>query len=121
MADVTVKLDGVREFRRNMLTFNKGVIACTKRAINRAALRVERDAKRSAPVDTGRLQSSIRTVIFQGGFAATVTTNVDYASFVEFGTRFQVAQPFLLPAWDKVRPKYIADLKKCLKRRSKGK
>ena len=45
-----------------------------------------------APRDTGRLAASIRT---QTGVEGTlVGPDVDYARFVEYGTRYMAAQPF---------------------------
>lgn len=63
-------------------------------------LRVERKAKQLAPVDTGRLRSSITSTVGQDsqGLYATVGTNVHYARHIEFGTRFMSAHPFLRPA-----------------------
>jgi hypothetical protein len=49
-------------------------------------------ARMLAPVETGRLRSSIR-VVPQG-----VEAIVDYAYFVETGTAKMAAQPFLRPA-----------------------
>lgn len=66
----------------------------------RRAVRVERLAKRLCPVDTGRLRTSItwRLARDARGLLAIIGTNVEYAPFVEFGTRFARSQPFLRPA-----------------------
>lgn len=66
----------------------------------RRAVKVDREAKHLAPVDTGRLRSSInnRIGVDHLGLIATIGTNVDYAIYVELGTRFAPAQPFLRPA-----------------------
>lgn len=72
-------------------------------------LEIWRDARFAAPVDTGNLANSI---IPDGPYTlgSTVTgkvgTNVYYAPFVEFGTRFMAARPFLGPALEKARRKY---------------
>ena len=52
-------------------------------------LRVEREAKRRAPVDTGRLRASLRTDVQTVGrrVIGTVGTSVEYAAAQEFGTR----------------------------------
>jgi HK97 gp10 family phage protein len=53
-------------------------------------------------VDTGRLRSSIQTTGVRhdaGGSYVQVGTNVDYAVFVEFGTRHAAAQPYMRPAF----------------------
>lgn len=60
------------------------------------ALRIQNTARSLAPVDTGRLRSSIQAS--KGDGYVEIGTNVEYAVFVEFGTRFQPAQPFLRPA-----------------------
>lgn len=85
------------------------------------ALRVVREAKRRAPVDTGRLRASITAASGSGQilqpagseaesgdevsqpedkYAVRVGTNVNYASFLEFGTVDMDPRPFLRPAID---------------------
>lgn len=63
-------------------------------------LRVQNNARLLSPVDTGRLRSSIMATRGKDATGAFVDigTNVQYAIFVEFGTRYQSAQPFLRPA-----------------------
>lgn len=60
-----------------------------------AAISIENEAKRLSPVDTGRLRSSITHDSDQTG--AVIGTNVEYAGFVELGTRHQTPQPYLRP------------------------
>jgi HK97 gp10 family phage protein len=74
-------------------------IACIK-AMNRAAA--------LSPVDSGLLRNSISyktSESAQGDLSISpkkhegyIGTNVEYARYVEYGTRRQVAQPFLRPA-----------------------
>lgn len=66
--------------------------------INKTAYNIEKDAKRTCPVDTGYLRRSITTS--PGNLEAEVGTDVEYAPFVEFGTRYQSAQPYLMPSFD---------------------
>lgn len=67
-----------------------------------AALMVESEAKKLCPVDTGRLRASITTEKI-GKAAYAVGTNVEYAPYVEFGTRKMRAQPYLRPALERVK------------------
>jgi len=103
----------------------------------RATLRVERDAKIKAPVDTGRLRSSITPEVKRVfmGWQGVVGSKVRYAPFVELGTRPHFvpakyigtwarrhglgdrglfvsgrAQPFLQPAFDENRDAIIEDI-----------
>jgi len=69
-------------------------------ALNKKALRIVREAKQRAPVDTGRLRASITAELVEQGKTpkALVSSNVEYAPYVEFGTENRPAQPFLRPA-----------------------
>ena len=58
------------------------------RFFERSATAVETDAKRNAPVDRGRLRSSIAHEVDKGKppLWARVGTNLEYAPYMEFGT-----------------------------------
>lgn len=61
---------------------------------------VERQAKANAPYRTGRLRASISSTldVQRGRLVGIVGSDVDYAGFVELGTRYMRAQPYLRPA-----------------------
>lgn len=92
--------------------------------IRAAALKIEADAKRLAPVDTGFLKSSIYASTSQGsdysgtgGALPEVTPSSDqeaivgvgaeYAQYVEYGTWKMQAQPFLTPAAEAQRQPFL--------------
>lgn len=103
---------------RNLNSINDALIS----GVSKAALLVQGSAKNKAPVDSGTLRQSIRAdkAKNQGGnVTAAVSTNLEYAPYVEFGTgsrgqstntntevevsyrsdwRGNKAQPFLWPA-----------------------
>lgn len=62
---------------------------------------IVRDAKRNAPVDTGRLQSSIDKT--RAADRVIIYADTEYAPFVELGTSKMSAQPYLRPALYKKR------------------
>lgn len=69
--------------------------------LRKKGLRIVRESKQRAPVDTGRLRSSItmdEEKMNNGLIRVIVGSNVNYAPFVEFGTEDRPAQPFLRPA-----------------------
>lgn len=72
-----------------------------RRKNSAAGLIVQNEAKRRCPVDSGRLRASVTHDADEAG--AVVGTNVEYAPYVELGTRYQDPQPFLVPALDAVR------------------
>lgn len=54
-------------------------------------------AKSKAPVDTGKLQDSIRKDMLRDDYVI-ISANTDYAQYVEYGTSKQAAQPYMRPA-----------------------
>lgn len=63
-------------------------------------LEIETQAKKNAPVDTGRLMNSITTEKVEGAetLRVVVGSDVEYALYVEKGTKDMEGQPFLIPA-----------------------
>jgi HK97 gp10 family phage protein len=99
-----IKLD-TRELDR--ITKDCGMNAA--KVINRLAFQVEARAKMFAPVDTGAMRNSGFTeAATDENQTATVGFTVEYAPFVEFGTRFQGAQPFLTPAVETIISQFNA-------------
>lgn len=73
----------------NLLEGSKTAVQiAAEKAVRRAGMLVEGDAKRLCPVDTGRLRSSINTEVTQErtGPVASVGTNVEYGPYAEYGT-----------------------------------
>lgn len=66
-----------------------------KRAVDRTRIDVQNEARRRAPVDTGRLRSSIVSRAEGGGrnVGYVIGTNVNYAAAVEYGTAPHVIKP----------------------------
>ena len=91
------KLDALRRNSKGNLT----------KMVNEIARAIERMAKEFVPVDTGALRDSIhieRSGVYGTGATKTIEvavgSDLPYAKFPEFGTRYQAAQPFLLPAYE---------------------
>jgi HK97 gp10 family phage protein len=74
------------------------------KAINKALLTIGGQAARNAPVRTGNLRSSILDphrglrLANSSGFTGSVGSGTGYGGFVEGGTRFMRARPYLRPA-----------------------
>lgn len=70
--------------------------------LRRMAIDIQNRARELAPVDTGRLRSSIQHQTGRdrrGPYVDVGSFSVHYAVFVEFGTSRMRSQPFLRPAF----------------------
>ena len=88
--DTDIEITGLKETQRALeqaLADLTGPPMLT--GVRNATLLVQRGAKQKAPVDTGRLRSSITPEVNVSGAAVVgiVGSNVKYAPFVELGTR----------------------------------
>lgn len=61
---------------------------------------------------TGDTARSITLTMSDGGLTATVAPGTEYSMYLEYGTRFMAAEPFVKPAFEIVKPKFLDDLKK---------
>lgn len=88
-------------FESNAEKVKKLISESALRGVTAACLLVEAQAKALTTVDTGLLRDSIthKAEIVNGELIGIIGTPTEYAPHVEYGTRFQKAQPFLLPAF----------------------
>jgi len=87
----------------------KGALRSGFESAMHMAYEVQAEAKELCTIGkTGRLRNSIM-VSSTGQDTATVSTDTYYAPYVEFGTRYMKAQPFLRPGADLAQ---LEDVKK---------
>ena len=69
-------------------------------------------AKQLSPVDTGALRDSIDTKFESKGnkYTGYTYSDMDYALYVELGTRFVPPQPFMYPAYQENKDFFIQKL-----------
>lgn len=65
-----------------------------------------------AGYSVGETRRSINLLNEKGGLLARVKPTTKYSSYVEYGTRFMDKQPFVKPAFQKVKKEFVNDLKK---------
>ena len=82
----------------------------TIKALTESAILVEGKAVEKVNVDTGTLKQSITRVVQK--IRAFVGTPIEYAPYIEFGTRFSKAFPFLRPSFFSSTKQIIAFFKK---------
>ncbi len=64
---------------------------------------------------TGTTKRSIGLELKDGGFTAEVEPTTEYSPYLEYGTRFMDAQPFVHPAFDEQKEKFKSDMQKLVR------
>ena len=64
---------------------------------------------------TGTTKRSIELSLENGGMTAKVEPTTEYAPYLEYGTRFMEAQPFVKPALEEQKVIFKQDMKKLMK------
>ena len=96
----TVRVEGLEEFEEKIDQVRRDIQGGPMlNAMKKAALLVEGRAKVRAPVDTGRLRSSITHRVKERPLVGTVGSKVHYAPHVEYGTRPHWPPPGALTPW----------------------
>lgn len=93
---MTCDAEGIEEFQQAMQRFNGEMQRQAYEQIANWAADVKALAKQLAPVRTGYLRNSIYAETQE--WTAEIGAEATYASFVEFGTRYMQARPYLYPA-----------------------
>jgi len=94
--EITCDIEGVDEFKAAMQNFDSSMQRHVYRQLASWAADVKALAKQLAPVRTGHLRSSIYAKIHD--WVAEIGAEATYALFVELGTRYMQAHPYLYPA-----------------------
>ena len=116
-----IDMRGLNQMQKKLL---KGVSKDQiSRVVRRNTAELTQKAKERAPVSTektnpggahGQLKRSIIPSMSSGGMVGKVNATVDYAEYVEMGTRFMAAQPYMKPAFDQQKEVFLDDMKKLI-------
>lgn len=120
---ITLKVEGLEELQKALQKFPKEWQKIARQSLGPGMALLESGAKKEAPVDTSRLMTSIGSEIVRGPgseIIGKVGSNVEYASFQEYGTRYQPGKPYLRPTLkrykDRVVKMFEQGIAKALKR-----
>ena len=105
-----VKIVGVeklqKKLRRNV------AMEDVKKVVGHNGAEMQAKAQRNAPIDTGNLRRSVGLEIRDNGLTAESEATAEYAGYVEYGTRYMKAQPYMRPAFEEQKTKFKNDMKK---------
>jgi HK97 gp10 family phage protein len=118
--NINITLEGQAEFDSKIQAIiSKASGPGLQAALMEGGKLIETAAKGFAPVDTGRLRSSINTEA-QGENTVIVAPHVDYAMYQEFGTKNQSGTPFMKPGFESSRDAAVSHIKAKLAAAMKG-
>lgn len=108
-----IKWSGIKELNAKIAT-NISLNA-VKEVIKLNGAELQQTSMRLSPVDTGQLKRSITLEIKDKGLTAVVAPHVNYAAYVEYGTRYMQAKPYIRPAYNSQIVKVKKDLQSLTK------
>ena len=94
--EISCDIDGVEEFKAAMERFDSAMQRHVHCQLASWAADVKALARQLVPVRTGHLRSTIYAKIRE--WVAEIGAEATYALFVELGTRYMRARPYLYPA-----------------------
>jgi HK97 gp10 family phage protein len=103
MTVIVFGLDRVNAFLDSLPVF---VLQSADKIMGSSAEMMLQEAQHLVPVRTGRLQRSLK-ITHEGTCIWSVGSDLGYAGYVEFGTRYMRAQPYLRPAYALTKPRLI--------------
>lgn len=77
--------------------------------------KIQRNADFKKGYQTGTTKRSIGLELKDGGFTAESGPETEYSPYLEYGTRYMDAQPFIKPAHDEQKEKFKSDMERLVK------
>ena len=104
-------LDKLEKSLRENVTMND-----VKRVVRHNGSQMQKQMQTNADFkrgyQTGQTKRSIGLEIKDGGFTAEVAPTTAHSPYLEYGTRFMDAQPFVKPAYNTQKEKFKRDMDK---------
>ena len=112
-----IKVEGLEELQKKLK--QNANMDDVKRIVRQNGSELQRKIQSNADFDkgyqTGTTKRSVGLEIKDGGLTAESGPTTEYSEYLEFGTRFMEAQPFVKPALDEQSKQFEKDLKKLVK------
>lgn len=113
---MSYEIKGDKELIRQLM--KSADVGDIKKVVKRNGAQMHNSAQRNASFgryQTGTTKRSIQIELIDDGLTAKVAPTTEYSPYLEYGTRYMAAQPFIRPSYEKQRDVFISDLKKLLK------
>lgn len=113
----TVKIKGLKRLQKSLK--DNATLSDVKTVVKQNGIEMQAKMVRNAVFgrgySTGATKQSIRGQSINGGLAYKAGPGTYYSPYVEYGTRFMSAQPFVRPAYNDQKVIFERDLKKLVK------
>lgn len=114
-----IKISGAAELEAYLK--RKGNLNAIARVVRSHGSKLHRTMQRKADFTKGYAQGTTKKSILlsmeDSDLTAIVYPTTEYSPYLEYGTRFMDAQPFVRPALDEVAPRFQSDIRKEMNRR----
>lgn len=112
-----IKIEGLDELQKALK--DNITMDDVKRVVRQNGSEMQEKIQNNADFDkgyqTGTTKRSVGLEIKDGGFTAEVEPKTDYSPYLEHGTRFMEAQPFVKPGHDEQAKQFKKDMQKLVK------
>lgn len=109
-----LKIQGIKKLQISLK--DKAQMTLVKEIVKKHGARLQQEMVKKAVFkagySVGETRRSINLLNEKGGLLARVKPTTKYSPYVEYGTRFMDKQPFVKPAFQKVKKEFVNDLKK---------
>ena len=117
MAGFKIKFEGIDELEKALKenVTMEDVKKVVKHNGQQLHEKIVKNADFKKGYQTGATKESIALEIQDGGMTAESGAKMDYDPYVEYGTRFMDAQPYVKPAFDAQLPLFKNDINRLMK------
>ena len=112
-----IKVEGLKELQKALkdnITLDD-VKAVVKQNGAELQEKTQKNADFKKGYQTGTTKRSIGLAITDGGLSAEVEPTTEYSPYLEYGTRFMEAQPFVRPAYEEQKKQFQKDMQRLVK------
>lgn len=121
MANTTIRFEGLYELQNGLR--ERMNLNAVKTVVRKNGDQLNKRMKQNASpkgafkkgYSKGDTRDSINTQILDDGLTVSVGPTMHYDPYVEYGTRFMEAEPFIKPAWEAQKEQFKSDMDKLLK------
>jgi HK97 gp10 family phage protein len=112
-----IKIEGLEELEKKLKA--NATLNDVRRVVRQNGLELQKRMQQKADFkkgyQTGTTKRSIGLEIKDSGFTAESGPETEYSPYLEYGTRFMEAQPFIRPALEEQTEKFKSDMQKLVR------